>query len=123
MSTISQQVIAAFEDAIERGLLQGEDIEFDVSMIAVPGPGGQPQPMIGLSFTIAAINLAEGHSVMFLLPPICPPQEEVDGILRRVVQGLTNQRAQAAAASMNGHKDLPGDVSPSGLILPGGHQH
>lgn len=125
--TISSKIVAALEDAQERNLFQGEDIDYDVSMIAVPGSNGQPQPMVGLSFTIGALDLSQGHAVMFLLPPICPPQEEVDEIVRRVVQGLVNQRMQAAQeatapASSNGHKDIPDHVSKSGLILPG-HGH
>lgn len=122
MSTISQRMIAAIEDAMERGITQGEDIEYDVSMVAMPGPQNQPQPFLGLSFTIPAVALGQGHSVMFLLPPSIPPQDEVDEILRRVIAGLVETRSAFAAQEMaaaNGHKDLPPHVSPSGLILPG----
>jgi hypothetical protein len=122
MSTISQQVVEAIEDSISRGLFQDQPIDYDVAMVAMPGPQGEPRPMLGLSFTIQAVDLAQGHAVMFLLPPVCPPQEEVDNMLRKIVQGMVNTKMQQAAEAMvagNGHKDIPPHVSKSGLILPG----
>lgn len=126
MSTISQKITVLVEDAIERGITQGEDLEYDIALTAVPGPGGQPQAMLAMAFTMSAVALGNGHSLMLLLPPAIPGQEEVDDMLRRVVQGLVQTRSQAAAKEMqeaavssNGHKDIPGHVSKSGLILPG----
>lgn len=115
---ISTEVANLIQDALERGLGQGEDIGYDVSMIAVPAPGGQPSPMLGLSFTIPSLDLSQGHSIMFLMPPTIPSQDDMDGLVRRVVIGLLGTRRQAAAAQSNGHKDLPDNISASGLILP-----
>ena len=73
-----------------------------------------------MAFTIPAVALGEGHAVMFLLPPTIPGQDEVDEIVRRVVQGLIETRSMAAQqtlAQSNGKGHVQGPAS--GLILPG----
>lgn len=121
MSTISQRVGEAIEDSLSRGLGQGQKIEYDVSLLAMPTQSGRPQPMIGVAFTIQGSDLAEGHSIMLVMPPSVPSQEDIDGMVRQVVQGLMETKAMAAAqvmTSSNGHKEVPVQ-SRSGLILPG----
>lgn len=114
MSTISQQFADLIADAFSRGLSRGEEISYDVSMLAMPGPQGQPQPMLGLTFSIKATAMDQMHAMMVLVQPVVPSQETVDDMLRQIVESLVQTRANAAQqfiASQNGH-------SKSGLILP-----
>ena len=108
------------QDALSRGLDRGEKIRFDVSMVAVPGQNGQPQPLLGITFTIQAVNLDQAHALMVMIPPSIPNQDDVDDMVRRIVEGLCSTRSMAAAqllAQSNGHGPAP--TSKSGLILPG----
>lgn len=122
MSTISQQFTALIQDALDRGVTRGEEINFDVAMVAVPGPQGQPQPLLGITFTIQAIALDQSHALMVMVPPSVPKQEDVDGMVRQIVEGLVQTRAMAAnqtLAQSNGHGQPGGQTTRSGLILPG----
>jgi hypothetical protein len=117
VSTISQKVIALIEDAISRGLTMGEDIDFDVSMIAMPGPQGQPQPVLALTFALNASVMGEVHATMALMSPAAPSQDDMDTVVRQVTANLVDVRTRATQAQMvqsNGHKP-----NPSGLIIPG----
>ena len=122
MSTISQKIIVLIENCKHRGLFQEEPIDYDVTMIATPGSQGQAQPMVGLSFTIAAVALDQGHAAMMIVPPVVPTQDEMDTLIRRVVQNMITVRKEAATHQMTGV--LPDGTtvhpkSPSGLIIPG----
>lgn len=128
MSTISQKIEVLIQNCVDRGLLQEEPIQYDVSMIATPGHGGQATPMIGLSFTIAAVALDQGHSAMLIVPPVVPTQDEMDNLIRRVVEQMRTVRTEAAQAQMQAKvrvggpdgPEVPTTVqSPSGLIVPG----
>lgn len=123
MSTISQKFADMIQDALDRGIGLGEDIEYDVCIQGMPGPGNQPQPVLGVAFTLPGTTLGEGHAIMIFLPPSVPDQSEVDEIVRRIVEGLVQTRSQVSqqvmqvAAQSNGHGPVP--PRPSGLILPG----
>lgn len=122
MSTISGRIIALIENCKFRGLFQEEPIEYDVTMIATPGSQGQAQPMIGLSFTIAAVALDQGHAAMMIVPPVVPTQDEMDNLIRKVVTNMQTVRREAAEQTVqavlpDGTRVHP--KSPSGLIIPG----
>lgn len=120
--TITEQIIDMIADAESRGLFQEQPIDFDVAMVAMPGPDGRPSPALGLTFTIQAMDMAQGHAAMVLIAPSVIPQEEVDEMVRKFVANLINTRVQAgqqAVVSQNGHKDIPSTASKSGLIIPG----
>lgn len=117
MSSITEKINEMVEDAIPRFAL-GEDFEYDTSMVLMPGPGGQPMPMIAMSFACKAMTIGEWHSGCVMMPVALPTQENIDEIVKNSVRSLLDIRAQASSQMMaesNGHKQV--DPSRASSLL------
>lgn len=110
-TSISEQVGNLVQDALER--VTTENVQWDVSMTVVPGPTG-PQPILVLTLVIAALVVGDHHSGCVMLQPAIPRQEQMDDLVRSLVNGLLDAR-QATKVQANGHSQ----GGPSSLILPG----
>ena len=96
----------------------GEKVDFEVTLIAMPGPNGQPQPCMMIVITMPSPLIEQGLAATHLLPTIAPQEPAIADMVRGAVEGLRNART-TMLAGQNGHGGPPGPTRPSGLILPG----
>lgn len=117
---MSRRITDAIAEMVATALAeQGHDeIDFEVGLAAIPGPNGQPQGILVITFVISAVTLGDNHAGSIMLQPAIPPQDVVNDLVRQLATGIKEARSRQAEqllAQSNGHKDTQG---VSGLILP-----
>lgn len=117
MSRITETVAEIVADVIDRAA-PGQGLDYEVALTLVPGPQGQPQPLLVIVLTIPSPILNQGLASTLLVQSLAPEAEQIESTVRTAIEGLQQQRTAMLAGS-NGHGGAPGPMTPSGLIIPG----